>query len=118
MGHFLIYEIIKKDAVHKKDICKKIDTDRFKKILAVLDIKKMIPIPDGVYHLIEFEQETDKGYRNLLEKEYRFCQKIQETILKRAWKVYETQKALGKPLPFYCNFSLLEEASLRYGALP
>lgn len=114
VAHYVIYEVVKEKNLRKNDIYKKIGEDKYKKILAVLDIKKMIPVPEGLYHYVDFHKVTDLAYRDLLKKEYHFCLGIQDGVKKKVKKVYDTQKKVGKPFKFYCNFSKLEEAVPRY----
>ena len=54
------------------------EEDDEKHILSVMDIKKMIPIVDGVYNRVNINPDdtgTDevKKYKDLLNKEYSFC---------------------------------------------
>jgi len=37
-------------------------------ILSILDIKKMIPVPNGCYERIEFDELDDIRYKDLFEK--------------------------------------------------
>lgn len=46
--HFLIYEIVNKNTLAKKAVYKPYKDDLVLHILAALDIKKMIPVPDGL----------------------------------------------------------------------
>ena len=100
-----------------------IDTSEFynykQRILSVLDLKKMIPIKDGVYTLAELDilpnlSVEDIQRRNLLQKEYNFCFKIRDSIETKANKTYEKQINTGKILKYHCNFKKLEEASDKY----
>lgn len=73
----MIYELSKKACMGKDDIWVDIGQDKVKHILAVMDIKKMIPIIDGVYSRVNINPEqcdTDeiKRYKDLLNKEYSF----------------------------------------------
>ena len=52
---------------------------------------------------------------DLLEKEYRCCQKIQDGILTKAKQIYSEQKQTGTVFPYYCNFAKLEAACDAYG---
>lgn len=113
-GHYLIYEIIKNKAVRKRDIIKQYKDEQVYRILAVLDIKKMIPVPQGRYMRIDFSQVEDKQYRRLLIKEYEFCWGIRDGVLERAVKIYTEQKQNGKVYPFYCDYSRLEKACAEY----
>lgn len=109
-AHYLIYEQVKKDELKYNDIYKSISETEALKIFAALDIKKMIPVKDGLYSRIDFSAFGDDKYADLLEKEYRFCQKIQDSILSKVAQIYREQKESGKVHPIYCDFSKLEAA--------
>ncbi len=114
LAHYLIYEQVKKTELRKKDIFKSIsDTDALK-IFAALEIKKMIPVKNDLFQKIVFYSLHDKRYADLLEKEYRFCQKVQDGILTRVRQIYSEQKETGKVYPMYCNFAKLETACDTY----
>ncbi|MGN0006351.1 MAG: type III toxin-antitoxin system ToxN/AbiQ family toxin [Candidatus Gastranaerophilaceae bacterium] len=85
-----------------------------KHILSILDIKKMIPVPDGVFHKENIDSMKDTGRKRLLLKEYEFLSPMKEKILKKADKLYLRQLNNNKIFTGYCNFSLLEEASKKY----
>lgn len=60
-----------------------------KHILSVMDIKKMIPIVDGVYRRVNInldDSDTDevKKYKDLLNKEYSFCLKVSNDVIGKA----------------------------------
>ena len=61
-------------------------------VLSVLDIKKMIPVPDGVYKRIVFDELSDERYQDLFEKEYAFCLTIKDKILTKAEKFISIKK--------------------------
>ena len=87
-----------------------------KHILSVMDIKKMIPIVDGVYSRVNINPEdadTDdvKKYKDLLNKEYSFCLKVIDEVIGKANKLYDKQMATGKVVKFCCNFKTLEEVT-------
>lgn len=113
-AHYLIYEQVKKTELRPNDISKSISNVDALKIFAALDIKKMIPVKDGLYTRIDFSALNDQKYADLLEKEYRFCQKIQNGILLKAHQIYEKQKSTGVVYPIYCNYSKLEAACDTY----
>jgi protein AbiQ len=113
-AHYLIYEIIDKSEVRANDIIKPYSDDKVMKLFAALDIRKMIPVPDGLYQRIDFASVQDVRYRSLLEKEYRFCQQIQKGIIEKAERIYIDQKETGKIYPFYCDFVALEKACDAY----
>ncbi len=108
-SHFLIYEIISNAISIDKDIYKPFSDTENMHILAVLDIKKMIPVPDGSYSPIEFDL-LEARYRDLFLKEYAFCLSVKDKILKKVKKIYLQQKRTNKIHTAYCNFSLCEEA--------
>lgn len=108
--HFLIYEIIDEDINISGDIYKNYSEKKKIHILAVLDIKKMIPIPEGSYNRIIFGELQDERYKDLFEKEYAFCLKIKNKILSKVEKVYKRQKETKIVRKAYCNFSCCEAA--------
>ncbi|MBR5509353.1 MAG: type III toxin-antitoxin system ToxN/AbiQ family toxin [Lachnospiraceae bacterium] len=107
--NYLIYEMTAKEDMNSRHIFKEIQgTDIVKHILAVLEIKKMIPVKPGLYHKMDFSQIGDERYKTLLLKEYEFLKPLAEGIQCKAEKIYKDQKVTGVIHPFYCNFSLLE----------
>ena len=113
-AHYLIYEQVKITELSKRDIFKTIAATEALKIFAALDLKKMIPVPKDLYTRIDFASLADKKYADLLEKEYRFCQKLQGGILSKVTQIYTEQKNTGKIHPMFCNFTKLEEACNKY----
>lgn len=89
-----------------------------KRILSVLEIKKMFPVVDGVYYLADLStQATDieeEQRRNLMIKEYFFCKKYDEQIESKAKKIYEKQIETGIVAQYHCNFKLLESVADTY----
>ena len=114
-SHYLIYEVIDKQEIRRGDVVKPSGkNEQFLKIFAALDIKKMIPVPKELAIRVDFKQVTDKRYGDLMEKEYRFCQSVQDGILSRASQIYKEQKETGIVHKMYCDFSQLEIACDRY----
>lgn len=113
-AHYLIYEQVDKQELCKKDIFKSISDTEVLKIFAALDLKKMIPVKEGCYSRINFALLEDRRYADLLEKEYRFCMKIQDGILTKANQIYTQQKETGIVYPLYCSFAKLEAACDAY----
>ena len=113
-AHYLIYEQVKKTELQRNDVFKSVSDSDALKIFAALEIKKMIPVKPHLYKRIEFSALTDLKYADLLEKEYRFCQKIQDGILTKAKQIYTEQKQTGTVFPYYCNFAKLEAACDAY----
>ncbi len=115
--NYLIYEIIQQSEIHLNDIYKQIaNTNQFKKILAVLEIRKMIPVDDTVCEHIDFTSIQDLKYKDLLEKEYNFLKPLRLDILKRADVLYNKQIESGQIGIgiCYCNFNILENGFCEY----
>lgn len=113
---YLIYEMVKKSCMGRGDIWVPADQENVKHILSVMDIKKMIPIVDGVYSRVNLNHEqgdTDdvKKYKDLLNKEYVFCLKIIDEVIGKANKLYDKQMKTGKIAKFCCDFKALENAA-------
>lgn len=113
-AHYLVYEQVKKTELRRNDVYKSISETEALKIFAALEIKKMIPVKDGLYSKIDFSSLEDRKYADLLEKEYRFCQRIQDGILSKAKQIYDEQMQTGKVFPYYCSFAKLEAACDTY----
>lgn len=113
--NYLIYEIIPNPSQNHSGIIRTYpNSNKAKKILAVLEIKKMIPVKSGYYARIDFNQLQDLAYKNLLQKEYYFCLPHTNGIIQRANKIYTTQCRTNKVLKYHCNFKLLEAACDSY----
>lgn len=108
--HFLIYEVISNDITIEGDIYKYYSEKEKMHILALLDIKKMIPVPEGHYKRIEFNELNDSRYRDLFQKEYAFCLSIKSKLINKVEKLYKKQKETGIVRRANCNFLALEEA--------
>ena len=89
-----------------------------KRILSILEIKKMFPVIDGVYYIADLSSPTasieDEQRRNLMIKEYFFCKKYKEQIQAKAKTIYEKQMATGVVAPYHCNFGVLEAIADTY----
>ena len=106
----------KKSSMAQGDIWVAAEEDDVKHILSVMDIKKMIPIVDGVYSRVNINpDDTDTNdvekYKDLLNKEYSFCLKVIDEVIGRANKLYDKQMATGKVVKFCCDFKALEEVA-------
>lgn len=55
-----------------------------------------------------------RNYKNLMNKEYSFCLKILDSIIKKANKLYDRQIKTGKVIKFCCDFKLLEKKCIEY----
>lgn len=113
---FLVYEMAKRSSMSKNDIWVSAENDNVKHILSILDIKKMIPIVDGVYSKVDMnpsdgDTEDIKKYKDLLNKEYSFCLKMIDEVIRRANKLYDKQMLTGKVAKFCCDFKALEKAA-------
>lgn len=106
--HFLIYEIIDKSVNIAGDIYKEYSGDKKIHVMSVLDIKKMIPVPDNAYERIVFDNLDDERYQDLFRKEYAFCLTIKNKIAVRAEKIYKLQKDSKIVRHAYCNFTYCE----------
>ena len=72
---FLIFEKCNKDNVSSKAICKEMPDGSIEHLLSVIDLKKMIPIKDGLYTKVDLKHnDTDsketRDYKNLMNKEF------------------------------------------------
>lgn len=116
---YLIYEIAKKSCMRQGNIWVNIDETNVKHILSVIDIKKMIPIIDGVYSRVNINPADDdtkelRKYKDLLNKEYTFCLKIIDEVIAKANKLYDKQMTTGKVVKFCCDFKALESVAMSY----
>ena len=90
--HFLIYEVISKSITIKGDIYKYYSDKEKMHVLSILD----------------------QRYKDLFEKEYAFCLKIKNKILKKVEKIYNKQKTTGIVRKSNCNFLELEKAMMNW----
>ena len=90
------------------------DTFVSKHILSILDIKKMIPVPDGVFHKENINLLNDEKRKRLLLKEHEFLVPMQDKIVKKANKIYTNQMKTKKIFKGYCNYALLENSISNY----
>lgn len=117
---FLIYEMVDPFVLGSKDIWTNVeDTSRVKHILSAIDVKKMIPVVDDAISYVNINitpQDTneERNYKILLNKEYTFCLKIIDDIIKKADKVYSKQINTGKIQKFCCDFKALENVARRH----
>ncbi len=113
---YLVYEMAKKSNMSQGDVWVAAGENTVKHILSVMDIKKMIPIVEGVYSRVNINvEEADtkdiKKYKDLLNKEYSFCLKIIDEVIAKANKLYNKQMETGKVIKFCCDFKALEEVA-------
>ena len=83
------------------------------KLIGILNINNMIPVIDEVIEC--FNIKLDKDF-SLLQKEYIYCIKNQQSIVKKANTVYDlvTKHKKKSLIRRSCNFKLLEEKSALY----
>lgn len=113
--NYIIYEIVKVAEIHTNDVYKRLgNTDNYKKLLSVLEIRKMIPVDDNLYEYIDFTKETDISYKDLLEKEYNFIKPLKDNILLKAEELYNKQISTNIIKSCYCTFKILEQAYIDY----
>lgn len=113
--NYLLYEFVNPSALQEKDIfVTQKGSSSVKHIFAVLEIKKMIPVPDGCFEEIDINKIPDPAYKNLLEKERLFLRPKFSDIQEKAKFLYHFQKKTGKVFTFYCNFSKLEKVCDTY----
>lgn len=119
---FLVYEYADETKMGDRDIWVAVEGKaQVKHILSVIDIKKMIPVEEGLYSIAELNdsdsdtQETKK-YKDLLNKEYAFCLKIMDDVIDKADKLYRKQMTTGKVAKLCCDFKALEEVCDTYNS--
>ena len=86
------------------------------KIKGSLRFNFMIPIPTQCLKRLIIKDIKDEKYRLLVNKEYNFCIKNKDRIEKKAHKIYDmvTNNKKQKLTDNSCDFTLLEEAYLKY----
>ena len=110
--HILIYEIIDNEKIKSFDIFKDFSKTHKLHILGVIDIKKMIPVPKGIYIKVLFKN-LEESYKVLMNKEFKFCLKNRDKIQKNVEKIYKKQKERNIIGYGACNFSRLEKVMLK-----
>ena len=117
---FLVYEYADEVKMSKKDIwVRETDGEKVKHVMSVIDVKKMIPIKEGLYSIVNMnKQDADPKemcrYKDLLNKEYTFCLKIMDDVTSKANKLYEKQMTTKKVAKFCCDFKALEQVCDTY----
>lgn len=112
----MVYEKVNKTLCEPGAIYKDMPKNEKEKyhILSLLEIRKMIPVPENKYQKISFEQ-LDLNYQFLFFKEHEFCKSKQDTIKNNATKIYNKTKQKGSKLSkFHCDYIKLEEAMNEY----
>lgn len=108
--HFIIYELTPKDNRVPGSIYKNYNDQKDMHYIAVLDIKKMVPAPEGTFHKINLQTYPDLKYRRLLLKEQALFNQLKRKISQKACQFYEKQKETGRIKRAACNFNKLEAA--------
>ena len=116
---FLVYEYTNSEKLSSKDIWVEGCRGKVKHIMSLIDIKKMIPIKEGCYSIVDLNQRKEdnkqvKKYKDLLNKEYSFCLKIIDELIEKADRIYSKQITSGKVQKFCCDFRTLEKACDTY----
>lgn len=117
---YLVYEYVSRSKMGSEDIwIQDSEGDIVKHIMAIIDIKKMIPVKSGVYNVVNLNKEISDTpemikYKDLLNKEYSFCLKIIDDLVKKANKLYNHQMNTGKIKKFCCDFKVLEKTCDTY----
>ena len=83
---FLIYENCENYSLSEKAVFTENDDGTVKHILSVIDLKKMLPIKDGLYTKVNLTAKLSDSaetinYKNLMNKEFAFCVKILPSII-------------------------------------
>lgn len=106
----MIHRLVDVSENERRAIYKPYGENRSKKyrIISLLNIGKMIPVPDDKVKLIDFKT-LDIKYQFLLLEEHRFCVSEQERIISKARTLYDKTTKKGKRLgPYHCDYLLLE----------
>lgn len=116
---FLVYENCQKANLSENAVYKENPDGSVKHILSVIDLKKMLPIKEGLYSKVDLRQKmndsTDvRNYKNLMNKEFTFCVKILPQIISKANKLYDKQMETGRIAKFCSDFKLLESLCFKY----
>lgn len=76
----------------------------------------MVPVPDECITRLIIKDEPDQDYRNLLNKEYRFCQTNKEKIQKKAKKIYDmvVHNKKQQLTDNSCDFEILEKGYMEF----
>ena len=87
-----------------------------KEIKGSLRFNYMVPVPEQCIKRLVIKDIEDKKYRELLNKEYRFCIDNAERIQKKADKVYKMVTENRKQIltDNSCAFKILEDAYQKY----
>lgn len=88
------------------------------RLLAVLNLNNMIPVPKDHYSIINFEELSDQNYKNLLDEEYQIIKQRKSMILRNARLVHrfvvDEPESHARMLRYCCDFSILENFCIHY----
>ena len=95
------------------------DYENYKKrILSVLEIKKMFPVAEGQYEIVDLDTPSEdintEQRRILMQKEYFFCRRYMKAIETKAKTIYNKQIDTKEIQPFYCDYRKLEIIAQTY----
>lgn len=87
-----------------------------KEVKGSLRFNYMIPVPDECIEKLVIKDIEDEKYRQLLNKEYRFCVDNAEKIQKKAYKIYDMVTTNRKQIltDNSCTFHILEAGCKEY----
>lgn len=87
-----------------------------KEVKGSLRFNYMVPVPDECIEKLIIKDIEDEKYRQLLNKEYRFCMDNAEKIQKKAYKIYEMVTTNRKQIltDNSCAFHILEAGCKEY----
>ncbi|QZE12539.1 type III toxin-antitoxin system ToxN/AbiQ family toxin [Mycoplasma sp. Ms02] len=88
--------------------------DKSGSILGMLDIRKMIPVKQGLFVQTDLNKITDAKYKNLLLKKILFCKKNSHIIFYKCMNLYQQVKSRRKTFKFHCDYLELEQAMRQY----
>lgn len=105
--YMLIYEVIDTVGIKPGDIVKPRRDAWLDKILSILNINNMIPVPEGLYY------SAVMSGNDLLRKEYEFCFDYKDDIITKANDIHNNT-ADEKTIERCCDFNKLEEVCMKY----
>ena len=104
--YFLVYEFIRPEDRTPKNIIREERGGLLQKLLGILSVNNMIPVPAGYYtKLPDFTDRTEK-YNDLLCKEYEFCLTIKDKLLEMSQNVRANYRQ--EISEYCCDFEELE----------
>ena len=88
--------------------------------LGVINLNNMIPVHESAIIKIDISQVSDEQYRRLLTNQAIFIRSNEQTIMKKASRLYSIIKSQKQPKlnARCCNYAALEAAVFRFGVVP